>query len=432
MGGAIGGSIAAGGALIGNDAASGERRLARQGVDERGQLISNLSVPQLQQLVLENPQYLGDLTPQQQQAIGLGPTAMQDISTDPRLKAAQYAALQQMTGVSQTGLAPQDIAALEQIRRQTSAQDQAKQAQLMQEMQARGQGGSGAELAQRLLSSQSAADRASSQDLDIARQAGAQRLAAIGQEAGMAGNIRGQEYGEQANLAQAKDIINKFNVQNQQQVQAANVATQNQAAARNVGERQRIGEAGTGVRNLATQYNTTQLPLAQYNANMQKLGLQLGQKDLESQMHGTEAGRIAGMWAGIGKGIGAGVSSDLSMGGGSSGGSGGGGGGGLVGSVMGMFSDERNKKNIQPADIDIQEFLNKISPKTYEYKHPEEPGTAPGQRYGVVAQDLEKSDAGKSIVHDTSNGKILDTTQGFGLVLAALANLNERMKKFEG
>lgn len=47
-------------------------------------------------------------------------------------------------------------------------------------------------------------------------------------------------------------------------------------------------------------------------------------------------------------------------------------------------SDERKKKNIQPLEVGM-EFINKLSPKSYEWRKGPE-----GVKYGFVAQDLQK------------------------------------------
>lgn len=103
-------------------------------------------------------------------------------------------------------------------------------------------------------------------------------------------------------------------------------------------------------------------------------------------------------------------------------------------SLLGAFamSDKANKKNIKPGDKKISKFLDSLSAREYEYKNTEQPGTAPGKRVGIMAQDLEKSDAGKSMVVDTPSGKMVNYAQGFGTMLAAQAEMNKRLKKLEG
>lgn len=95
-------------------------------------------------------------------------------------------------------------------------------------------------------------------------------------------------------------------------------------------------------------------------------------------------------------------------------------------------SDKNGKKDIKSGSKDVKSFLDALSAKSYEYKDTSKPGTAEGPRVGIMAQDLEKSKMGKTLVKDTPNGKMVDTVQGYGAILAAQAELNQRLKALEG
>lgn len=97
--------------------------------------------------------------------------------------------------------------------------------------------------------------------------------------------------------------------------------------------------------------------------------------------------------------------------------------------VMTMLSDKNQKINIEVGSKDVSKFLGALSAKKYDYKDTSIPGTAEGKRYGIIAQDLEKSDMGKSLVIDTPHGKMIDTNQAVGALLAAVSHLNKRMEK---
>ncbi len=93
-------------------------------------------------------------------------------------------------------------------------------------------------------------------------------------------------------------------------------------------------------------------------------------------------------------------------------------------------SDERLKEDITDGSSDTQKFLDALKAKKFEYKRPDKYGE--GERVGVMAQDVESGGPlGKSIVSDTPEGKMLDIPKGFGAVLAAQSELNERLKKLE-
>ena len=108
--------------------------------------------------------------------------------------------------------------------------------------------------------------------------------------------------------------------------------------------------------------------------------------------------------------------------------------------IVGL-SDIRAKKNIAPAGPAIDEMFRSadataaktraIAPVdygfgaealpgySYEYTDPKAPGAAPGQHFGPMAQDLEKTPAGASVVVDQGGRKGVDTGR------LSLANASE-------
>lgn len=82
-------------------------------------------------------------------------------------------------------------------------------------------------------------------------------------------------------------------------------------------------------------------------------------------------------------------------------------------------------------DEPIAEFLDALEPYKFRYKDPNGPGATHGDIIGVMAQDAEKSAAGREIVFETAIGKMLDVPKALSLALASSANLNERMKALE-
>lgn len=99
----------------------------------------------------------------------------------------------------------------------------------------------------------------------------------------------------------------------------------------------------------------------------------------------------------------------------------------------GIISDKDKKTAIGDGDDEIAAMLDKLKAHKFQYKNPGEPGAAPGKRAGVMAQDLEKSMAGKALVVETPDGsKGIDSPQAVGAMLAALASLHARTKRLEG
>lgn len=99
-----------------------------------------------------------------------------------------------------------------------------------------------------------------------------------------------------------------------------------------------------------------------------------------------------------------------------------------------MGSDERVKTNIENGSKEIRGFLDALSAHKYEYKDSHKnPATGGGEGIYVspMAQELEKTKLGKDMVRDTPTGKVVDYGKGFGAMLAALADTNQRLKRLE-
>jgi uncharacterized protein YceH (UPF0502 family) len=95
-----------------------------------------------------------------------------------------------------------------------------------------------------------------------------------------------------------------------------------------------------------------------------------------------------------------------------------------------MASDERLKKDITDGRSSIDDLLDKLGgPKEWTYKNQKRHGE--GRWPGIIAQDMEKSDIGKTIVRDTPEGKMLDVNKSVSALLASAARLNERVRDLE-
>jgi hypothetical protein len=107
---------------------------------------------------------------------------------------------------------------------------------------------------------------------------------------------------------------------------------------------------------------------------------------------------------------------------------------GGAGSALGAYlkSDKNSKKDISKSDSQMRSFLEALTASKFAYKDSSEPGASAGSHFGVMAQDLEKTPVGRSMVKDTPSGKMVDPAQGFGALLASQAALHERLSKLEG
>lgn len=94
-------------------------------------------------------------------------------------------------------------------------------------------------------------------------------------------------------------------------------------------------------------------------------------------------------------------------------------------------SSDRNVKKDIHADPDekVMAFLSAIQPDSFRYKgeNPQAP-----EHHGVMAQDLEQSEIGRSLVHQSPRGKVVDVGTAAMAALAAAASLHRRLARVEG
>lgn len=254
-----------------------------------------------QTLALQNYQNAGELTPEMQQQIALGNTNMEGISTDPRLQAAQMQALEQISGLASGRPQAGDLAGFELARQNVAGEMQAQQGKILQDMQQRGQAGSGAELLAKLKGNQVGAQTLANQQLEQAKAMQAARMQALQQQSTMATNVRGQEYGEQAALANARDQIAKYNAANAQNVSNSNVGAKNLAQAQNLQNKQNLSNMNTSTANDQQKYNKNLLQ-TQFQNQIQKAGGTAAQLNNQATAAQQQAANTAGQWAQIGQG----------------------------------------------------------------------------------------------------------------------------------
>lgn len=103
---------------------------------------------------------------------------------------------------------------------------------------------------------------------------------------------------------------------------------------------------------------------------------------------------------------------------------------GAVGTALPyIMSDMTQKTDIEPASgADISDFLGKLHESTYRYKN-EKHGK--GEHFGIMAQDMEKSRVGRTIVVQTPEGKMLDVKKALGALLASGAYQEKRIRELE-
>lgn len=194
--------------IIGDSAArmnDAEReRLLRMGIEA----FREIPLPVLEQMMAEQ----------------LGPSAVAGVETNPALEEAQMKALRRLIEVGDSGgLLLSDKAALNAIQNDISARNSSQQAAIMDNMAARGVGGSGAELAALLSAQQGAANRRNQAGLDIAGRAQQRALDAYIRGGELGGRVRGQEFAEGVTRGRASDARDAWNAGSRQAAQNYNL-----------------------------------------------------------------------------------------------------------------------------------------------------------------------------------------------------------------
>lgn len=297
------------GGVLGAEEGRKGRRASRQASERALQQFQGIDIPDSEKmkLYLEGLQQVGEYDPILEEYIALQPSAMEEIQVDPRLAESQIdvlSALEQIVG--QGGMTDADLAALEMTRRNVAQEEAARQNAIMQNLQQRGIAGSGSELATRLMSSQASADRNLQQDLQTQQIAQQRALQALAQQGQLATQLRQQQFGEQTDVASARDVVNRMNLQNQMQTQRQNVSARNQAQLQNLAERQRIADANVGVRNEQQALNK-RLAQQEFENKMRLASGKASAYGAQAQQATQNAAQQTGMISDITKGVTTGI-----------------------------------------------------------------------------------------------------------------------------
>lgn len=293
------------GGLIGHFSGAGDRKRAQQAMSAALSEINAVGAPPdlSAEIIREKFKQVGLLTPEFENKIDVGISKIARITEDETLRKAQIGALHTFEHLGQTGLGATDRAAIDKLRSELDQQVQGQQQQIQQNLQARGQAGGGAELAARLQTSQSGANRASSAGLEIAGNAQERALQAMIQSANLGGDLRRQDLNFETTTKGAADELRKFDITNQIVQQERNVGRQQRVQELNLAEQQRIQD-----QNATNAYNE-KLRQAEAKRNYfnDKLSLAQAKSNAltgQAANYRQQAAASGKLWGGIGAGIG--------------------------------------------------------------------------------------------------------------------------------
>jgi hypothetical protein len=146
------------------------------------------------------------------------------------------------------------------------------------------------ELVSKNLNAQAAANRQAQMGMDLKAQAEQRALNALIQSGQLGGQMQERDFGQQAQQAQAADLINRFNLQNRQDIQSRNVGSKNQAQQYNVNQRQNISNQNVGLKNQSQQYQN-ELAQRRYENELKKRGIISGAQTNLAGTYGQESDR---------------------------------------------------------------------------------------------------------------------------------------------
>ena len=354
--------------------------------------LDEINLPELQKYLLDSPELVGLL-----EAEGIDPSKMEDITEDSALRENQLAALQGLKDQSEQGLTSQDKYQMEQMLGDVSANERASQAQIEDQMARRGMQSSGAALMAQQQNKQSGSNQAREKAMQMAAQAQQNKMGALAQLGQQSGQMAGQDFARKSQVASAQDAISRANAMNRQNVNAQNLGAKqniaNQGA--NINNQQQMYNAGAKQQILDNEFKKAG---AQNQVSQGMANNYMGQAQAQQQADAATIGTIAN-----------------------------------VGATM-YASDARVKTEIQEGSSDIKDMLDKLTAHKYDYKDEiiDDPSMQ-GPQLGVMAQDLEQSEMGSKMVHEDENGvKRVDYNNNASTMMAALAELNDRLNKLEG
>jgi hypothetical protein len=212
--------------------------------------IQALKIPEVDKAILLNQfQQSGTISPELLQKLSLNLDEQQKLEENPENRLKQEAALSALKQLSQTGMSPQDLAQMQQMRSQVAQDTNAKQAQILQQAQMRGQLSGGDTLAAQLMANQANTQASSKGAIDAAAQAAAARREALNNYSNLAGQVRGQDFNT-ANVNNQNELLRKqFLDENAISRQQQNVANKNNANLYNLQRQQAVSDQNTSQAN---------------------------------------------------------------------------------------------------------------------------------------------------------------------------------------
>lgn len=299
----VGGSLLGG--VLGGIFGGADREAAESAQAQAEAIINAVGAgPDLARQIYHNSfQQAGLMTPEVEQAINTEMDKKLELEEKPGIREEQERGLQALKQLSRTGLGIEDQAAFNKLRRQAGADQQAKQAQLLQGMAQRGMGGSGQELAMQIAASQQGAESEAEAADRIAAQAAEARRGALKDVFAGSSQMRQTDLDVAAKNMETERLRREFLAQNALGRQQRNVGTLNQAQLENLQRQQHVSDANINQAN-AELLRQRQAEQQMYQNKMALAQLQAGAKMNKANQLRGQAQATQQAWTGMGSSLG--------------------------------------------------------------------------------------------------------------------------------
>lgn len=275
----------------------GKSDAATKAADDAYNAFARIGIPTTTQLTLpELEKYVqaGIITPAQAEAVTQKQNAMTGVTSDPKAKAAEMTALNQMQDIaSNGGHDAQSDAGVADAQSKMNQTLQGQRASVLDQMAARGIPTSLMGTAAQLAFAGQDSEQAHKDALQAKSDAATRALTAMSGAGSLAGNIENQNFGEQATKAQSQNAIDQWNAANQTNVNLANQQAEQQAKIINNQEAQQVSSANTQNANARTQYNAG-IPQTQFQDQIAKASGESAAKQAEAKLQQEQGKQNAG------------------------------------------------------------------------------------------------------------------------------------------
>lgn len=274
---------------------------SKDNTQEKMRQWDNVDLPSIEdlQVQLEQMVYNGHMSPEQAQAYLAERVDFDNVQGNQQGRQAQQMALDSLMEMGQgDGFTDADRALMQRLQTQNNAQARGAREAIMQNMEARGAGGSGASLLAQLTAQQQQAQQQAQQGMDMAGMAQERALQALQAGGSMGSQMDQQRFAQQMAQQQAKQAQDQFNAANKTNVSQFNVGQNNAAQQFNLNKNFDQNQINTNIKNQQAMHNA-QAPQQQFQNQATvaqgKTGVLTQQELTDAEKKKRQSGLVGGL-----------------------------------------------------------------------------------------------------------------------------------------